>query len=122
MKRHTEIGAQILADTGSPVLEVGREIALYHHERWNGGGYHGLKREAIPLAARIVSVVDVYDALANARPYKAAWSVDEAMAEIMRQRRKQFDPAVVDAFARVVRRFGAEGVARGRLPVASRVA
>ncbi len=115
IKAHTDIGAQILAGTGSPILELGRTVALYHHERWDGGGYRSLAGSAIPLAARIVSVTDVYDALTNARPYKQAWPAQRAIAEIRRQSGSQFDPDVVEAFFRVLEKYGPDSVALGRL-------
>jgi putative two-component system response regulator len=99
VKTHTLIGSRILADSPVPVLQLGCEIALTHHERWDGSGYpHGLRGERIPLSGRIVSVVDVFDALTHARPYKHAWPIDQAMAEITAQRGRQFDPEVVDTF------------------------
>lgn len=80
-------------------LEVAREIALYHHEKWDGSGYpFGLSGEAIPLSARLMALADVFDALTTARVYKKAWSVDEATALIREQRGRHFDPAVVDAY------------------------
>jgi HD-GYP domain-containing protein (c-di-GMP phosphodiesterase class II) len=99
MQRHTVIGASILALSRSPVLQLAQEIALSHHERWDADGYpNGLGREAIPIAARIVAVADVYDALTHDRPYKHAWPPDQALAEIKRQAGSQFDPQVVAAF------------------------
>ncbi|MBS1713033.1 MAG: response regulator [Armatimonadetes bacterium] len=99
MKKHTVIGAQIIGDARSPVLEMARDIALSHHERWDGSGYPaGLPGLDIPLAARIVAVADVYDALTHERPYKEAWPVAQAVAEIRYQSGKQFDPDIVDAF------------------------
>jgi putative two-component system response regulator len=77
-------------------------IALNHHERWDGNGYpRRLSGEEIPLAGRIVAVTDVFDALTSERPYKRAWPVSEARAEIANQSGKQFDPQVVEAFLRV---------------------
>jgi putative two-component system response regulator len=99
VKRHTMIGGDILANSRSPVLRLAREIALFHHERWDGSGYcSGLKGDQIPLAARIVAIADVFDALTHERPYKPAWPIDKALSEILSQRGKQFDPEVVDAF------------------------
>jgi len=99
MKTHTTIGAEILRGSGSPVLQEAELIALSHHERWDGTGYpQGLQGEAIPLVARIVAVADVYDALVNERPYKQAWSADDAEAEIVRSAGTHFDPQVVQAF------------------------
>lgn len=103
MRTHTTIGAELLARGGSPLLQLAEQIALTHHERWDGAGYPaGLAGEAIPLHGRIVSVVDVFDALTHTRTYKAAWPYTEARAEIERQRGIQFDPAVVDGFLKVL--------------------
>lgn len=102
MKRHTVDGARILTGSSSDVLEVAEQIALGHHERWDGSGYpSGLAGEAIPLCARIVAVADVFDALTHTRPYKDAWPVAEAAAEIHDHGGTQFDPAVVGAFERL---------------------
>ena len=99
MRQHTVIGAQILSGSTSPWLQLAEEIALTHHERWDGNGYpHKLSGENIPLVGRIVAVADVFDALSHARPYKKAWSTAEATAEIESQSGKQFDPRVVKAF------------------------
>lgn len=103
MRSHTKIGGDILAKSNFAVLRLAREIALSHHERWDGTGYPlGIKGEGIPLSARIVAVVDVFDALVNERPYKKAWSVDDAIAEIHSQAGRHFDPRVVQAFLRVI--------------------
>jgi putative two-component system response regulator len=100
MMGHAELGARILGGSLSPVLAAAEEIALTHHERWDGKGYPaGLAGHDIPLSGRLVAVADVYDALTQARPYKAAWPVDRAVGEILDQRGRHFDPAVVDAFA-----------------------
>jgi putative two-component system response regulator len=99
MKTHTTIGSRLLAGIDYPLLKRAAIIALYHHERWDGKGYAGLKGCAIPLEARIVSVADVFDVLIHDRPYKRAWSVDDAVTEIKRQAGAQFDPDVVEAFA-----------------------
>lgn len=96
---HTSIGARILSGGGSRVLQLAEEIALSHHERWDGSGYPGgLADDGIPLSGRIVTVVDVFDALTHARPYKVAWHVEDALAEIESQSGRQFDPTVVSAF------------------------
>lgn len=99
MKTHTAIGAQLLAGGRSPFVCAAEIIARSHHERFDGNGYPcGTRGQNIPLEGRIVSVVDVFDALTHERPYKRAWPVEEALAEIESQCGKQFDPVVVDAF------------------------
>jgi putative two-component system response regulator len=98
MKDHTSIGARILSGSNSPLLRLAESIAHYHHERWDGGGYWGLKGEEIPLEARIVTVADSFDAMTHNRPYKAAISVEEALGEIQSLAGRQFDPKVADAF------------------------
>jgi len=99
MRQHTIIGAQMLSGSSSPWLQMAEEIALSHHERWDGRGYpHKFAGEAIPLVGRIVAVADVFDALTHARPYKKAWAVTDAVAEIEAQGNKQFDGCVVQAF------------------------
>jgi putative two-component system response regulator len=106
MKAHTIIGAKILSGSRFPLLQLAEEIALTHHERWDGNGYvPGLEGEGIPLASRIVAVVDAYDALTNARPYKAAWSQEAALEEIRRQSGRQFDPRVARTFIELVRAY-----------------
>src|SRR5688572_20387412 len=102
VKTHTTIGARILSGSRFGVLRLAEEIAFSHHERWDGDGYVGIKQEQIPLAGRIVAVADVFDALTQKRPYKSAWPIVEAIAEIERQRTRQFDPEIVDAFLRVI--------------------
>ena len=80
----------------SPLLVLAAEIALHHHEKWDGSGYpQGLAGEAIPLSARIVALCDVYDALRSTRPYKPAWSAEKAQALIREQAGQHFDPALV---------------------------
>jgi putative nucleotidyltransferase with HDIG domain len=103
MKTHTTLGAEMLERPGFPLLEMAALVARTHHERWDGSGYPaGLAAEAIPLVGRIVAVADVFDALTHARPYKEAWPVADALAEIRAQRGRQFDPAVVDAFLTIL--------------------
>jgi putative two-component system response regulator len=104
MKMHAVFGARLLAKSQAPLLQLAEEIACCHHERWDGEGYWGIKGEAIPLPARIVTVIDVFDALTHDRPYKQAWPVDEAVAELKRQSGMQFDPEVVEAFLDVLER------------------
>ena len=98
VKGHTTIGARILSGTQVPLLQMAEEIALYHHERWDGSGYAQLEGEAIPISARIVAVADVFDVLTHDRPYRKRWPQEEASAEIARQSGSQFDPRIVQAF------------------------
>jgi putative two-component system response regulator len=107
MRTHTTVGAQML--TGSPfaLLELAEQIALTHHEKWDGSGYPaGLAGDAIPIAGRIVAAADVFDALTHKRPYKAAWSTSDAIAELTRQAGAHFDPAVIDAFLTLAGNLG----------------
>jgi putative two-component system response regulator len=102
MHGHALLGAELLGGGGSAVMQMAEAMALSHHERWDGQGYpHGLSGEDIPLVARIVSVADTFDALTHSRPYKQAWSVSAALAEIKRESGRQFDPQVVEALMRV---------------------
>lgn len=101
MKRHTEVGGRLLSQSMSPALQLAETIALTHHERWDGAGYAHIPGPDIPLAGRVVAIVDVFDALTNERPYKAAWPLDQAIDEIERQEGHQFDPTIVRAFLEV---------------------
>jgi len=106
MRTHPLLGARILANPGSNLLRRAREIALGHHERFDGKGYPaGAKGEAIPLAARIVGVADVFDALTTARPYKEAFSPERAAEMIRRERGGQFDPELTGIFERLFDQF-----------------
>lgn len=99
MKRHTLIGYEILKESPSKYLQMGATIALGHHEKFDGSGYpYGLRGEEIPLAARIVAVADVFDALTSVRPYKQAWPVQDAVTYLRKQRGLHFDPSCVDRF------------------------
>ena len=99
MKTHTTIGARILAGSRSDVLRMAESIALTHHERWDGEGYpHGLAGEDIPIESRICSICDVFDALISERPYKEAWPVSEALAEIARMSGRAFEPRLAAVF------------------------
>lgn len=103
MKRHTIIGAEILADSGTDLLEMAREIALAHHEKWDGSGYpHRLAGEAIPQSARIVAITDVFDALTSERPYKKPWTVDETVRFMNANAGKQFDPCLLERFTALI--------------------
>jgi putative two-component system response regulator len=104
VRTHADKGAKILSGSRSELLQTAESIARSHHEWWDGNGYTpGIGGEAIPLVGRIVAIADVFDALVHARPYKAAWDVEEALAELERQRGRQFDPRIVDAFLDLVR-------------------
>ena len=129
MKGHTIIGAQIFTPTESELDRMARDVCLHHHDRWDGGprGYPGrceeymafqpgeavppletpLSGTDIPLAARIVALADVYDALRHIRSYKRSWSVDDTFAEIQKERGAQFDPELVDAFMQIRERLEA---------------
>jgi putative two-component system response regulator len=99
MRRHTTIGYELLRNQASPVLQLGAEIALSHHERWDGTGYpRGLGGAGIPLSGRIVALADVFDALTTVRPYKPAWPVERAVDQIVADAGTHFDPDVVSAF------------------------
>ena len=103
LKVHTTVGAEILGRSRSELLLMSEEIALTHHEWWDGSGYpSGLRGEQIPLSGRIAAVADAFDTLTHRQPSKPPWPVDRAVAEIERLRGRQFDPRVVDAFATVV--------------------
>jgi putative two-component system response regulator len=96
MQTHTLIGSQILADSSSRLLQVGEEIARTHHERWDGRGYPaGLAGEDIPVTGRVTAVADVFDALNFSRPYKEAWPLDAALAEMELSAGRQLDPELV---------------------------
>jgi len=99
MKKHATIGWEILKDSSSPILQMAADIALSHHERFDGSGYPlGLSGEAISLAGRIVAVADVFDALTSERPYKKPWPIARALDYLEQGRGSHFDPRCVDAF------------------------
>ena len=98
MKSHTAWGARILGGSRFPVMQLASTIALYHHERWDGGGYHGLAGEDIPIEARLVTLADVFDVLTHARPYKEPWTVEKALDEVRRESGLIFDPRLVEVF------------------------
>jgi putative two-component system response regulator len=106
IKSHTLIGGQILKDSEFPMLQMAHEIALYHHERWEGGGYpENRKGEDIPVAARIVSLVDVYDALSQDRVYRKASPEEEVIRTMQKERRSHFDPGFFDLFLESIPAF-----------------
>ena len=99
IKTHTLIGHRILEGSAWPVIRCAAQVALSHHECWDGSGYpHGLSGEKIPLDARIVAVADVFDALISHRAYKPAWEEEHAISEMLRMRGKKFDPEILDMF------------------------
>ena len=99
MKTHSHIGYQILSKSQTPLFKLAAEIALHHHERWDGTGYpQGLQGEAIPESARIVAIADVFDALTMRRPYKDAWPVEKAFEHIVNESERHFEARLVDAF------------------------
>ncbi len=99
MKQHAVIGYEVLNTSSSPLLKVAAEIAHTHHEKFDGSGYpRGLNGSDIPLFGRIVAVADVFDALTSGRPYKKAWSIEQATQLLREGSGKHFDPACVDAF------------------------
>ncbi len=106
IKTHTTIGAAILDNSKSAILQMAYTIALSHHEHWNGNGYpQGLKKEQIPLAARIVSLADTFDALTTSRPYKSPYPLDVTCKIIRRERERQFDPCITDVFLENIDEF-----------------
>lgn len=103
MRQHPVVGADIIGSHPSELLRAAREVALCHHEKWDGTGYpRGLKDVEIPLIGRIVAVADVFDALLSERPYKRPWTVEAAVAHIKEQRGKHFEPAIVDALLKAM--------------------
>ena len=103
MQNHVSVGAKLLSKSPSDLINLAEKIALTHHERWDGSGYpRGLEGDEIPLVGQIVAVADVFDTLTNERPYKPAWPLDKAIAELERQRGKWFSPRLVDAFLEVL--------------------
>ncbi len=104
MEKHSMFGAQMLSGSGEPILAMACEIALSHHEWWDGTGYpHGLRGTEIPLSGRIVAAVDAYDAMMSDRPYRGALNAETAVNELVNGRGTQFDPRVVDAVLAVIR-------------------
>ncbi len=103
MRMHTTTGGEILGGSERPIIQMAETIARTHHEHWDGGGYPaGLTGNEIPLVGRICAICDVFDALVSPRPYKAAWSVDEALSEVRRSSGSHFDPGLVDVFLSLI--------------------
>jgi len=102
MQRHAAIGAEIMGDSRSDLLTLARNVALTHHERWDGKGYpNGLAGEAIPIEGRIAAIADVFDALLSTRPYKKPWATKDAVAYIVGESGKAFDPRLVELFLQI---------------------
>ena len=103
VKRHPQLGAEIIGEHDDPLLKLARQMALTHHENWDGSGYpQGLKGEAIPWPGRVMAVVDAFEAMTTTQFYRAPRTVEEAAAEIEKGRGKRYDPAVVDAFRKAL--------------------
>ncbi|MEP7202412.1 MAG: HD domain-containing phosphohydrolase [Ilumatobacteraceae bacterium] len=109
MKTHTTVGATVFAGSRSTLIQLAAEVALSHHERWDGSGYpSGASGADIPLSGRIVAVADVYDALVTVHRYKHAWTSQEAVSHVVAGRGTQFEPRIVDALVAVIARRGSE--------------
>ncbi|MCL2912486.1 two-component system response regulator [Shewanella corallii] len=103
MREHVVIGAEIIGEHSDPLLTMARTIALTHHEKWDGSGYpNGLVGEAIPLEGRLVAIADVFDALTSVRPYKTAWTPQQAMEMLKEQSGTHFDPDLVEHFEAIL--------------------
>jgi HD-GYP domain-containing protein (c-di-GMP phosphodiesterase class II) len=102
MKTHTSLGADLFINIFNEVDQMSRDVAVCHHERWDGKGYpRGLAGENIPLAGRIVAIADVYDALMSKRVYKSAWDEEDVIKYLREQAGNQFDPELIDIFISV---------------------
>jgi len=105
MQKHVEYGAEIIGDHRSPLLKLAKEVAIFHHEKWNGKGYpKGVSGKDIPISARIVAIADVFDALTSERPYKKAWSEDRAIALLQEESGEHFEPHLVSEFIKCLPR------------------
>jgi putative two-component system response regulator len=103
MKSHTYLGARLFRNMQSDFEEVAAQVALNHHEKWDGTGYpRGLKEDEIPIAARIFAVADVWEALTHDTPFRKAWNQQDALNHIVEQEGRQFDPHVVAAFIKLI--------------------
>lgn len=108
IEEHPRIGAEIIGEhPQSALMTLARELALYHHEKWDGTGYpHGLQGENIPLGARIIAIADVFDALTSERPYKTAWSIDDAIGYIVTNGGTHFDPNLAVLMPKIKEKLG----------------
>jgi len=103
MKTHVEIGGEILSSDSAEIMQLARSIALTHHEKWNGSGYpNGLVGEDIPIQGRLAAICDVFDALTSERPYKKAWTVEDAAALIREESGSHFDPELATKFLEIL--------------------
>ena len=103
MRRHPQIGAEIIGEHASPLLKTARTISLTHHEKWDGSGYpNQLQGEKIPLIGRMIAIVDVFDALTTERPYKRAWTIEDAIAYLKQESGRHFDPELITSFLKVM--------------------
>jgi putative two-component system response regulator len=115
MKTHTTIGASILDGSESELMKLARTVALTHHENWDGTGYPtGLRGDEIPLAGRICTICDVFDALLSPRPYKNPWGLEDAISEITDLSGTKFDPSLVDTFLPLARSMHTDDFTPGR--------
>ena len=103
MQTHVEVGASILSGSDSKLMQLAEEIAMTHHEKYDGTGYpNGLKGEEISIEGRIVPICDVFDALTSVRPYKKSWTVEDAVELLKKEKGKHFDPDLVDKFVSIL--------------------
>jgi putative two-component system response regulator len=103
MRTHPQVGFDILSKSEAPIFQLAAEVALRHHEKWNGSGYpDGLLGETIPQSARIVALADVFDALSMKRPYKEAWPIEQVMAHVHAESGVHFDPELIAVLARIL--------------------
>ena len=106
MQTHTTIGHHILSQSDAPLFRLGAEVALWHHEKWDGSGYpHRLVGDAIPESARIAAVADVFDALTMKRPYKEAWPIEKAVETLIASKGTHFEPRLIDTFLGIMPRI-----------------
>ena len=103
MKTHCQIGYDILSRSDAPVFQLAAEVAMHHHEKWDGSGYpDGLEADAIPESARIVALADVFDALTMKRPYKEPWPIDKVLATLRESAGSHFEPNLVETFITIL--------------------
>jgi putative two-component system response regulator len=109
IRTHTNIGAELLSQSGLPHIQMAVDVARHHHEYWDGSGYpDGIAGGAIPEAARITALADVFDVLAHARPYKQAWSLRDSLDELRRLKGTRFDPDMTEVFIAMIEKLSGE--------------